>query len=118
MLADDDRVVRELLLRELERAGFACTATCDAVEAVQHLAEGHYELLVSDVDMPGVSGLYLARMLRSTRPHLPVLLMSGAAGDGVAEAAAAAAGVRAFLMKPFTPQVAVDHVRAILAPHV
>jgi CheY-like chemotaxis protein len=60
-----------------------------------------WDLLVTDFNMPGASGLDLAREVKTVRPDLPVILISGYLDDGV-RAAALELGVRALLAKPFT----------------
>jgi DNA-binding response OmpR family regulator len=112
LVVDDDRVLRELLRRMLESAGFSCTAVPDAAAAVEQLRDDEYALVLSDVEMPGASGVTLARVLCAARPELPVLLMSAAGGEREAEARQA--GARAFLVKPFSPQVALEQIRIAL----
>jgi len=86
----------------LSRSGFEVLAARDPAAALE-LAAGadHLDLLVTDVVMPGSTGIELARRLRESRPELPVLLMSGYSED-VTDIAGPMA--RRFLAKPFTPE--------------
>jgi len=65
LVVDDDRDIRDLLAKFLERHGLRVTAVRDAREARRALPHGHFQLIVLDVMMPGESGLDFARWLRS-----------------------------------------------------
>jgi two-component system response regulator FlrC len=112
LLVEDNRLVRDVLQEALESAGFACTPVGSWSAAVEELRRNEHDLVLSDVELPGVSGIALAETLREMNPDLPVLLISAHAGY---EERALQAGARAFLAKPFPPSVAVEYVRAALA---
>ncbi len=100
LLAEDEELLRTCTRRGLEQAGYAVIAV-DGGEAAEAAFGANPEVsaLVSDVRMPGVDGVELARRLRARRPGLPVLLVSGYA-DASARDALGGLGV-AFLAKPF-----------------
>ncbi len=100
LLAEDEDLLRTCARRGLEQAGYAVIAV-DGGEAAEAAFSAHPEVsaLVSDVRMPGVDGVELARRLRARRPGLPVLLVSGYA-DATARDALGGLDV-AFLAKPF-----------------
>lgn len=108
LLAEDDGLVRAVASRVLAQDGFIVLVACDGQEALA-VAACHPEigLLVSDMRMPGMSGLELARALRNARPGLPVLLMSGY----TEESASAVAAADEFLVKPFPPSELVAAAR-------
>jgi two-component system response regulator FlrC len=110
LVVDDDRCTREIVIRSLERGGYVCVGAGDALEAATRLEHTRFDLLLSDVDMPAVSGLSLARAVRCRWPSLPVVLMS--AIPRAREAAQV--GARSFLHKPFSPADAVASVRSAL----
>ncbi|MDX6512078.1 MAG: two-component system, NarL family, capsular synthesis sensor histidine kinase RcsC [Gaiellaceae bacterium] len=112
LLVEDHTAVRELLREALERAGYACTAVGGWTAAVAELRRSEYQLVLADVELPGVSGLALAETLRNLYPSLPVLLISGSPEY---RERALQAGARAFLLKPSPTSVVVEHVRAALA---
>ncbi len=83
----------------LEREGFSVVSAGSASEAIAltRTLPGDLDLLVSDVDMPGMNGVALAETLRATSPDLPVILISGGC-----EPACVGPQRSRFLPKPFT----------------
>jgi two-component system, cell cycle sensor histidine kinase and response regulator CckA len=77
LLVDDQQVVARALQRSLERSGHRVLLAGNGREALATLAREQVDVVVSDVVMPGMGGVELARELRSRRPALPVLLISG-----------------------------------------
>ena len=77
LVIDDDHLVREISVRMLLRAGFRVDAAEDAETGWEALAAKSYELLITDYDMPGMSGLDLIKKLRASGLKLPVILISG-----------------------------------------
>jgi CheY-like chemotaxis protein len=89
LLVEDDRSVRTLLRRALERAGYQVRSAANGAEALEEwrLHGKEISLVISDVVMPGVpGGRELAVLLNEERPSLPVILMSGYAADAPAGA--------------------------------
>ena len=85
LLVEDEKAVRELAARTLERNGYTVLAAGDAAEATQ-LAQRHghrIHLLLTDVVMPEVNGRQLAQRLASLRPGIKVLYMSGYTDDAI-----------------------------------
>ncbi len=84
LVVDDDIRVRAALVGVLAQAGYQVREARDGLEALDRLDEARASLLVSDVAMPGMSGIELLRRVRENRPSLPVLIYSGyAARDDV-----------------------------------
>jgi len=81
LLVEDDEPARGLIRLQLQRAGYRVLEAHDAATARAIAAVERVDLLLTDVVMPGPSGIELARQLRSERPELPVLLMSGYLDD-------------------------------------
>jgi len=100
---DDDETVMLVVVRLLERAGYRCSGFTDAAAALAALdsAPDAVDLFVTDYNMPGRSGLDVAREIASIRPELPVAISSGLITDELREQAAAV-GVRAVLEKEDT----------------
>jgi PAS domain S-box-containing protein len=84
LVVEDEPAVRRLIARTLERAGLQCRAVSDGQEALRTLEEGfRADVVLSDVVMPNLSGTELARLVATRWPDLPVILMTGYAGDDV-----------------------------------
>jgi signal transduction histidine kinase/DNA-binding response OmpR family regulator len=98
LLVEDDLPSREAMGELLATFGLQCTAVASAEEALELVPTHHYDILLSDVTLPGLSGDALARALRRTQPDLRILLMSGYGEQ--ADIGAAIPGVR-LLPKPF-----------------
>jgi PAS domain S-box-containing protein len=79
LVVEDQTQVRAVLAELLERAGYAVTAVSDAEEALA--AGGDFDLLLTDIVMPGISGVELAERMRADHPELRIVFTSGYAGD-------------------------------------
>jgi two-component system cell cycle sensor histidine kinase/response regulator CckA len=115
LLVDDDAVVRTIARRALCGGGFEVIEAANAAQARTLLesAAAPVDLLVTDVIMPGMQGPELARLARESQPDLPVLFVSGYAGEGAV--AGLEEGHAAFVAKPFAVDVLVDAARALLS---
>lgn len=99
LLADDDLSTRQFLANALEKAGHGVTACADGLAAWQAFEEGAdgYDLLLTDIVMPGLDGIELATRARTLRPALKVVFITGFA----AMAADAPDGAARVISKPF-----------------
>jgi PAS domain S-box-containing protein len=102
LLVEDQTQVRHSLERILEDAGYQVLSAEDGDQALEIVRkkEGRIDLLVSDVIMPGISGIELSRRLLAQYPQLAVLLVSGYAGTEITRLAELGEHVQ-FLQKPF-----------------
>ena len=100
LVADDDEQVREVTSRALRMQGYDAVSASDGAEALSCLDKHPIDFLLTDVRMPGMSGLDLAREVRSRCPRIPIVMMT-AFSDLEAATAAAAMGVSGYLKKPF-----------------
>ena len=102
LVAEDETYLRHLLASRLHRAGFEVITASDGLRAWQLVRQRHPDLVISDDQMPVLSGLELAVRLRRTPQtcHIPMILLSGLGlGQG---ASSGTAGFSAVLSKPFT----------------
>jgi PAS domain S-box-containing protein len=115
LLAEDDDLLRPLARELLKKLGYtvldARHATDALAVALRH--EGPIHLLVSDVVMPGESGLQLARHLIERHPTLRVLYMSGYTDEAIVRHGLLDPGVN-YLQKPFTPAALARKIREVL----
>lgn len=116
LLVDDEANLLRVLKRGLELAGFTVTAVADAAAATAALADAatRPDILVTDLSMPGASGIELAREARAARPDLPVLLCTGFVHKEL-EQEALEAGVTRLLDKPLQVRSLADVIREVLA---
>jgi CheY-like chemotaxis protein len=113
LLVDDDQHVRKLVRMMLERAGFRVVEAESAEDALEQFsAMDSVDLLVSDLQMPGLSGLELFDRLVERLPLMRVLFISGAASPDDLAAIAGRGG--ALLDKPFSTQMLAAKVQEIL----
>lgn len=115
LVVDDQEVVRRLLCKTLERAGFRVLEASNGCDAFSlfHGAEPPVDLLVTDYRMPGITGLELARDCCSVDGELGVLYVSGSSpGDDLR--ADLAVERRGFLAKPFRQADLLRSAKAVL----
>jgi DNA-binding response OmpR family regulator len=110
---DDEAGIRSPIRKILSREGYAVIEAGSADEALAAASGVKIDLLLTDVMLPGVSGLDLARRLYAAQPGLKVLYMSGYAPDDAVRTGADPPGAR-FLAKPFTLAVLLATVREAL----
>jgi CheY-like chemotaxis protein len=99
LVADDDGTTRGLLVGILSHAGFQADGAADGREALARLGSEHYDVVISDVHMPGMSGLALLDALHARGVSVPVVLVTGSP-DEVAQTARML-GAFAVMGKPF-----------------
>jgi signal transduction histidine kinase/FixJ family two-component response regulator len=115
LVAEDEESVRELTARCLRAAEFEVIEAEDGERALEAAAlhDGPIDLLITDVVMPRLGGLELAKRLVEARPGLPVLFVSGYSREQLPAGGDANAPI-AFLQKPYTPTELIQRVSQIL----
>jgi two-component system nitrogen regulation response regulator GlnG len=108
-IVDDDRSIRWVLEKALAREGIPYKAFSSAYEVLQALAVSQPQVLVSDIRMPGESGLALLTKVKESYPQVPVIIMT-AYSDLDSAVAAFQGGAFEYLPKPFD----VDHALALI----
>jgi two-component system OmpR family response regulator len=112
LVVDDDREIRELLSRFLEKQGMRVTAARDAREARKAWPLGRYHLVVLDLMMPGEPGLDFARWLRS-QSDVPIVILT-AMGEETDRIVGLELGADDYVAKPFNPRELLARIRAVL----
>jgi PAS domain S-box-containing protein len=117
LLVDDEQAVRTVLAMDLAARGFGVQEAVDGAAALAWLEQGgRAKLLVTDLAMPGMTGLELIRRARRLHPGLPSLLVTGHAGeaDETAMREAAAGGPFCLLRKPVPAEELAAHALALV----
>lgn len=104
LVVDDDPVVGKSFDRVLSQKGYVVITAQNAQEALAQLQGEEYDLVYTDIKMPGMDGLELAEQIQAKRPWIPVVIVTGY-GTSANEARAKAAGVSAFMHKPLSPEM-------------
>ena len=112
-IVDDDRSIRWVIEKALSREGIAFNSFSSAQDALAALSAGAPEVLVSDIRMPGLSGLELLQAVKERHPAVPVIVMT-AYSDLDSAVAAFQGGAYEYLPKPFDVDQAVDLIRRAL----
>jgi len=113
LVVDDDDPVRVMLARLLRTHGFTVLQAAHAAEARAILEREQVDLVVSDIVMPGESGIELRRAVLEQRPEVPFILISGYSAEGPAEFAARTPRT-IFVQKPFAADQFLRLVEATL----
>jgi two-component system, chemotaxis family, chemotaxis protein CheY len=104
LVADDSNTMRKIILRSLQAVGIpSAVEASDGNEAVQIFIPGHFDLVLTDWNMPGKSGLDVIREIRAQDANVPIIMITTEAEKGRV-LQAIQAGVSDYLVKPFTPE--------------
>ena len=116
LVVDDERSVRVTVRAFLEGAGYQTGQAEDADAAEALLASGGYDMVVSDIILPGASGLELLQRIRQNAPDVPVIMITG---EPNAETAIEAvhAGATDYLNKPVTKEAILGAVAGAARRH-
>ena len=129
LVVDDDAVVGKSFNRVLsEKKGYVVTTVENAHEALKQMREQSFDVVFTDIRMPGMDGVELAERVKASQPWTPVVIITGY-GTTENENRAKAAGVSDFVRKPLSPEmieesaahalrapVAVPAAQAVAAP--
>jgi len=113
LVVDDDPVVGRSFDRVLSEKGYVVSTALDGQEALKKFGQVEYDVVFTDIKMPGMDGLEVASRIKERRPWIPVVIITGY-GTAANEARAAAAGVSGFMRKPLSPEMIEDSTRRAL----
>jgi two-component system, chemotaxis family, chemotaxis protein CheY len=113
LVADDSSTMRKIILRSLQAVGVpSAVEVSDGNEAVQTFIPGHFDLVLTDWNMPGKTGLDVIKEIRAQDAKVPIIMITTEA-EKSRVLQAIEAGVSDYLVKPFTP----DTLREKLEKH-
>jgi two-component system, chemotaxis family, chemotaxis protein CheY len=115
LIVDDSNTMRQMVAYTLESAGHTVTEAIDAASALQLTNSANFDLVITDVNMPGMNGLELVRQLRQqvslkTKPILVLTTEAGADKKSLGRQA----GATGWIIKPFDPQSLLEILPRVL----
>ena len=114
LLAEDDELLRRFLVRELEKAGYAVADFANGAEAYERLKEEPFTLLLTDIVMPEMDGIELARRASEIDPDIKIMFITGFSAVTLNTENAAPKDAK-ILSKPFHLKTLVNEVDRLLA---
>jgi excisionase family DNA binding protein len=116
LVVDDEATVRDVVAGELLRADYDVETASDGASAVERLREKTYDLLITDLKMPGMDGLSVIREARRRSADMPIIIITGYSTEASA-IEAINLGVSGYLTKPFRlPRIVTIAARAMGEP--
>lgn len=103
LVADDEPLMRNLILRILESEGYQVTLTSSGTEALEHLRKEKFDILLSDIKMPGLNGIDLLKNVKASFNDMVVIMMTGY-GEAYSIKQALMDGADEYITKPFKNQ--------------
>jgi two-component system phosphate regulon response regulator PhoB len=115
LVVEDEEAIREMLVMALEQAGLTVMAVASAEQAQQALAENIMDLILLDWMLPGISGIELARRLKSDTGYkeLPIILLT-ARGEEEDKIRGLEIGADDYITKPFSPKELIARIKAVM----
>ena len=117
LVIDDSASMRQMISMTLRGAGYSVVEAQDGKDALSKLDGSKYNLIVSDVNMPNMDGLSFVKAAKQLTAYkfTPVIMLTTESGDAK-KAEGKAAGVRAWVVKPFQPPLLLDAVAKLILP--
>jgi len=115
MVVDDEAIIAKVTAHMLQRHGYKVTVYTNSLEAVSdyRINPQDYDLIITDMTMPNMTGAELSREILSFRPELPIIMTTGYS-EIIDEDKAARLGIRAFMLKPIKKEALLHKVRKVL----
>jgi DNA-binding NtrC family response regulator len=104
LVVDDDAVVGRSFDRVLSEKGYAVSTALSGQEALDEIGEKDFDVVFTDIKMPGMDGFEVTKRIKEKCPWTPVVIVTGY-GTAANEATAEVLGVSGFVRKPLTPEM-------------
>ena len=112
LVVEDDPDVLSVLVKHLEKMGYEVLAASDGLEGLKRLESGGYDLVITDIVMPYMSGLGVVTAIKQKAAHIPVIVITGFGKEP--ELAATEKKADLVLAKPFSISVLREHIARLL----
>ncbi len=115
LIVDDCRTTRKLLSLYVKAKGFEVDTAENGLDAIEKIAQGNINMVITDLNMPFMDGIELTRTLKadSARCQIPVLMVT-TEKDADEKKRACEAGVNGFLMKPVSADDVIKNIRSLM----
>lgn len=115
MVVDDEKDILELVTYNLKKEGFQTETSANGEEALRMVRKGRYDLIVLDLMLPGIQGMELCRILKSSEntSSIPVIMLT-AKTEELDKVLGLEMGADDYITKPFSPREFIARVRAVL----
>ena len=116
LFVDDEKILVEMWRQILEGMGYEVTATTDSINALEIFRDrpDRFDLVMTDMTMPGMTGMDLSKAILQLRPNMPIILCTGF-NELITEEKAKAMGILGYTMKPLSIRAAAGLIRRTLA---
>ena len=109
LIVDDETVIRDGLRRILERESYTVETCSSGFQAIEIMQQREFDLIITDLKMPGMSGMEVLKSVRTLQPNTPVILITGYASIDTA-VEAMKNGASDYISKPFAPDILLEKV--------
>ena len=113
LVVDDDPVLRQKIVSNLRNHRYLVVGAENGSEAWELFKAGHFDLVITDIQMPFGDGLWLLTKIKTEGPVVPVIMMTG--GSRVTREEAHALGAAELLSKPFSIKALRDHINDLIS---
>ena len=117
LIVDDDPVILKLVARMAASLGYHPTMAEDGVDALYYLTKAHYDLVITDYDMPFIDGYQLADQIKERHFGTRVIIMTGHCEKEVEDLLDGSGIVDGLLLKPFNLKTMKEKVEMAIQPH-
>ncbi len=112
MVVDDDDSLRKLLVGALNIKGYSCTESKDSRDALQDILSGDFDLVISDINLPGMDGITFMKKIKEQRPLLDFIMMTGYSSEH-SYFDIMSAGASDYMTKPFSVNSVIARIKRI-----
>ena len=116
LFVDDEKIIADMVTRMLEHLGYEVSANTDSTEALEVFRSSPhmFDLVITDMTMPGMTGVDMAKELMKIRQDIPIILCTGYS-ESITEESAKNMGIREFVMKPFVMEKLATVIQEVFA---